>query len=74
VRRAEPATRLLGASRHNAYGFEVDPAVTELIEGRCRAGLDERAFQRAIERGYEMTYEEILELAQRPGTFDPSPR
>ncbi len=70
---AELAAQLLGASRRNAYGFEVDPAVTELIEERCRADLDEQAFQRAVERGYDMNHEQVLELAQQPGPFDRPP-
>jgi tetratricopeptide (TPR) repeat protein len=70
---AERAAQLLGASRRNAYAFEVDPAVAELIETHCRENLDEQTFVRANERGYDMSYEQILELAHQPLTIDPRP-
>jgi predicted ATPase/DNA-binding SARP family transcriptional activator len=61
---AERAAQLFGASRRNAFGFEPDPAVDELIERRCRIQLESDDIAGHMRRGTEMSHAQILDLLE----------
>jgi tetratricopeptide (TPR) repeat protein len=54
------AAVLLGASRRNMPQYGLDPDVYESVETACRKVLDEDAFSRATEEGYQMDHAQLL--------------
>ena len=57
------ATTLMGASRRNMPVWGLDPAIYGAIEDGAKESLSEASFKEAADAGYELSIEELLQLA-----------